>query len=62
MGNCLGGRGEGGGGRGRVLPSITLLGMCRWMGSHFRNWVDYNGVVFLVELLERGRTFSGFMG
>ena len=30
------------------------------MGSHFHNWVDYNGVTFLVELLEWGRTFSGF--
>ena len=18
--------------------------MCRWMGSHFREWIDYNGV------------------
>ena len=33
--------------------------MCRWMGSHFHNWTDYNGVTFLVELLEWGRTFSG---
>ena len=45
-----------------VLPSKRLLGMCRWMGSHFHNWTDYNGVTFLVELLEWGRTFSGFLG
>ena len=32
--------------------------MCRWMGSHFHNWTDYNGVTFLVELLEWGRKFS----
>ena len=25
-------------------------------------WTDYNGVTFLVELLEWGRTFSGFLG
>ena len=31
--------------------------MCRWMGSHFHNWTDYNGVTFLVELLEWGRKF-----
>ena len=31
--------------------------MCRWMGSHFHDWIDYNGVTFLVELLE-----SGFLG
>ena len=36
--------------------------MCRWMGSHFHDWVDYNGFAFLVELLEWGRTFSGFLG
>ena len=50
--------GEGGG----VLPSKRLLGMCRWMGLHFNNWTDYNGVTFLVELLEWGRTFSGCLG
>ena len=32
------------------------------MGSHFHNWTDYNGVTFLVELLEWGRKFSGFLG
>ena len=36
--------------------------MFRWMGSHFNNWVGYNGVTFLEELLERGSTFSGFLG
>ena len=20
--------------------------MCRWMGSHFHDWIDYNGVAF----------------
>ena len=20
------------------------MGMCRWMGSHFYDWIDYNGV------------------
>ena len=49
------------GGRG-VLPSKRLLGMCRWMGSHFHNWTDYNGVTFLVELLEWRRKSSGFLG
>ena len=23
-----------------------LMGMCRWIGSHFHYWVDYNGVTF----------------
>ena len=47
---------------GGVLPSKKLLGVCRWMESHFHNWTDYNGVTFLVELLEWGRKFSGFSG
>ena len=47
---------------GGVLPYKRLIGMCRWMGSHFHDWIDYNGVTFLVELLEWGRTFSGFLG
>ena len=47
---------------GGVLPYKRLIGMCRWMGSHFHDWIDYNGVTFLEELLEWGRTFLGFMG
>ena len=47
---------------GGVLPSKRLLAMCRWMGLHFHNWTDYNWVTFLVELLEWGRKFSGFLG
>ena len=46
--------------RGGVLPSNGLMGMCRWMGSHFHAWNDYNGVAFSIQLLEWGRTFSGF--
>ena len=49
--------GEGGG-----LPSNRLMGMCRWMGSHFHDWIDYNGVAFSIDLLEWGRIFSGFRG
>ena len=49
-------------GGGGVLPYKRLLGMCRRMGSQFHDWTDSNGVTFLVELLEWGRTFSGFLG
>ena len=49
-------RGAGGGG----LPYKRLMGMCRWMGSHFHDWIDYNGVAFSIELLEWGHTFSDF--
>ena len=45
-----------------VLPYKRLMGMCRWMGSHFHDWIDYNGVAFSIELLEWGRTFSDFLG
>ena len=38
------------------------MGMCRWMGSQFHDWIDYNGVAFSIELLEWGRIFSGFEG
>ena len=39
-----------------------LMEMCRWMGSHFHDWIDYNGVAFSIELPELGRTFSDFLG
>ena len=45
-----------------VLPYKRLMGMCRWMGSHFHDRIDYNRVTFLVELLEWGRSFPGFLG
>ena len=47
---------------GGVLPYKRLLGMCCWMGSHFHDWNDYNGVAFSIELIEWGRTFSDFWG
>ena len=50
------------GGGGGVLPYKRLIGMCHWMGSHFHDWSDYNGVAFSIELLEWGRKFSGFWG
>ena len=49
-------------GRPGALPYKRLMGMCRWMGSHFHDWIDYNGVAFSKELLEWGRTFSDFWG
>ena len=43
-----------------VLPYKRLMGMCRWIGSHFQDWIDYNRVALSIELLERGRTFLDF--
>ena len=54
--------GGGGGGAEGAFPSNRLMGMCRWMGSHFHDWIDYNGVAFSIELLEWGPIFSGFWG
>ena len=50
------------GGGGGLLPYKRLTGMCHWMGSHFHDWIEYNGVAFSIELLEWGRTFSDFRG
>ena len=49
-------------GGGGALPSNRLMGMCRWMESHFHGWIDYDGVAFSIELLKWGRIFSGFGG
>ena len=51
--------------RGRVVLAYKrLMGMCRWVGSHFHDWiiVPQYGVAFSIELLEWGRTFSDFLG
>ena len=39
-------------GGGGVIPHKRLMGMCCWMGLHFHDWSDYNGVAFSIELLE----------
>ena len=49
-------------GGGVVLAYKRLMGLCRWMGSHFHDWIGYHGVTFSIELLEWGRTFSDFWG
>ena len=49
-------------GGGGGIPYRRLMGMCRWMGSHFHDWSEYNGVAFSIELLEWGRTFFDFWG
>ena len=36
--------------------------MCRWMGSHFHDCGDYNGVAFSISLVQWGRKFSDFGG
>ena len=50
------------GGGGGILSYKRLLGMCRWMGSHFHDWSDYNGVAFSIEVLEWGCKISDFGG
>ena len=36
--------------------------MCRWMGSLFHDWIDYNGVSFSIELLIMGSHIFEFLG
>ena len=48
--------------RGGALPSNRLIGICRWMGWHFCDWIDYKGVVFSIELLEWGAHCLDFGG
>lgn len=43
---------------GGILPYKSLMGMCRWKGSHFHHWIDYHGVAFSFEILEWGCKFS----
>ena len=45
-----------------VTPLQGLIGMCSWMGSHFHDWSDFNGVAFSIDLLEWGSKFSDFGG
>ena len=49
-------------GRPGALPYKGLMGMCRWMGSHVHDWIDYNRVAFSKELVEWCRTVSDFWG
>ena len=41
---------------------MWLMGMRHWIGSHFYDRIDYNGVSFSTELRGWGRTFSDFWG
>ena len=52
-----GGWGAGGG----ILPFKRLMGMCRWIGSHFHNWIDYNGIAFSI-VTKMGSHIFGFLG
>ena len=49
---------------GGALPINGLMGMCRWMGSHFHDWTDYNGVAFsstFYRVTRMGSHFSGIL-
>ena len=50
---------------GGVLHSNRLMGMCRWMGSHFQDWIDYNGVAFSIgpnRVTRMGWHICGILG
>ena len=46
-----------------VLPYERLMVVCRWVGSHFNYWIDYNGIALSIELRTKmDRTFQDFGG
>ena len=51
----------GGGGAGLLLYN-GLMGMCRWMGSHFHDWIDNNGVPFSIITRMESHIFGFFAG
>ena len=51
-----------GGGGGGALPINGLMGMCRWMGSHFHDRTDYNGAAFSSIFYRVTRMGSHFCG
>ena len=49
---------------GGALPINGLMGMCRWMGSHFHDRTDYNGAAFsstFYRVTRMGSHFSGIL-
>ena len=36
--------------------------MCRWMGSHFHDWIDYNVVAFSIVTRMGSHIFRLFLG
>ena len=47
---------------GGTLPINGLMGMCRWMGSHFHDRTDYNGAAFSSIFYRVTRMGSHFCG
>ena len=45
-------------GGGGVLPYKRLMGICRWMGSHFHDWIDFYVVAFSTELIYGKQTYQ----
>ena len=47
-----------------ALPINGLMGMCRWMGSHFHDRTDYNWAAFsstFYRVTRMGSHFSGIL-
>ena len=45
-----------------ILPNNRLMERCRWMGSHFPDWVYYNGVVIFNRVARMGSHIFGILG
>ena len=46
----------------KLFPSNGLLGMCRWIGLHFHDSTDYNGIIFSSIFNRVTRLGSNFFG
>ena len=45
-----------------VLPYKRLMEMSRLVGSHFHDWIDYNGVAFSESFFRMGSNIFCFFG
>ena len=45
-----------------MLPSSRLMGMCRWMESHFHDWIDYYGVALFIRVTRMGSHIFNILG
>ena len=45
-----------------VLPSSRLMGMCRWMESHFHDWIDCYGVALFIRVTRMGSHIFNILG
>ena len=45
-----------------VFPNDRLMGICRWIRSHFTDWFDRNGVTLSTKVSRMGLHIIGIWG